>query len=327
MKRLFATVAAIFVALGLLCGLSACGQIVDDTETTSTQTPKKEIPIVGYVAIGPQTSWQTAHEKDVQTAFKAAGMDMVYLPDSDHDKQVASMEKLIRDKVDAILLTPAQAAGWTSVLQKAKAADIPVFLLDRGIEGDDPTLYTAKIGPSNTWAGQQAAQFINSTFPDGAKGFLLEGPTDGSSVQERTAAVEDSIADNVAIVDSAEGDWGTETAIKQTQELLEKFKDDDISFIIAESDEMGLGAAEAVKAAGLEDTIKIVTIGGTKQALKALIAGQLASIIEYNPLFGETTASLVSKVLDGEKVAKSTTVKSEVFTPETAKDAIATRTF
>ncbi|MCI1936127.1 MAG: substrate-binding domain-containing protein [Bifidobacteriaceae bacterium] len=325
MKKLFATIAAFLVALGLVCGLSACGQVDDDS--TGVSAPKEDLPIVGYVAIGPETAWRTAHENDVQTAFKEAGMDMVYLPYADHDKQVAAVKKLIRDKVDAILLTPAQAEGWTTVLQSAKAADIPVFLVERGIEGDDPTLYTAKIGPSNTWAGQQVAKYLNDTFPDGAKGFLLEGPTTASSVQERTAAIEDSLNDTIAIVDSAEGDWSTETAATQTKELMEKFKDNDISFIVAENDEMAIGASQEIKDEGLEDTVKIVSIGGTKQALKALVGGQLSYVVEYNPLFGEKTASLVQKVLNGEKVAKSTTVSSQVFTPETAEEALPKRKF
>ena len=34
----------------------------------------------------------------------------------------------------------------------------------------------AHIGPSNVWCGEQAAEFVNKNFPDGANGFILEGP-------------------------------------------------------------------------------------------------------------------------------------------------------
>lgn len=409
MKKLFATVAACLVAVGVLFGASACGQVGDE----SAQVSEKETPLIGYVTIGPITAQRTAEEKDVQSAFKSADMDMVYMPSAKHKEQVASFDKFVRDKVDAILLTPAQTEGWVSELEKAKKADIPVFLLDGDIDSDDSSLYTSKIGPSNTWAGEQAAQFINTTFPEGAKGLLLEGPTTSSVTQQRTSAWEKTIADNIAVVDSAEGDWSVETAVKQTTELLEKFKGDGIKFIFAQNDEMGLGAADAVKAlaqaqekaassatgssasgssssddsatdqdqsgdasettgdnsnpsrsanadsssptgeaadsnesaeasgatgsadssstdqASADDysAIKIVTIDGTKPALRALIAGKFASVIESNPLIGEKTASMVRKVLDGKKVEKTVTIKSKIFTPESAKEALSSRKY
>ncbi|MCI1984845.1 MAG: substrate-binding domain-containing protein [Bifidobacteriaceae bacterium] len=334
-KKLFAIVTAIVVGCGVLFGMGACGQVTDTSAakagTGSSAVKPKETPIVGYAAIGPETAWRTANEKDVQNAFKEAGMDLVYMPSGEHKEQVATVEKFIRDKVSAILLSPAQSAGWEATLKTAKAASIPVFLLDRTISPDTASLYTAKIGPSNTWAGRLAATFINKAYPKGAKGFMLEGPVTGadaaSSAVQRTQGWDKAIDDNIAVVDSAEGDWSTETAIKQTKALLEKYKDDDISFIFAQNDEMGLGASEAVAAEGLSDTIKIVTIDGTKAGLKALVAGKLASVIEYNPLFGAKAASLVSATLDGKKVAKSTVVSSQVFTPESAADELPTRKY
>jgi simple sugar transport system substrate-binding protein len=328
-KKLSVIVTAIVVVLGVLFGASACGQVSETKKDTSSQaTPKvKETPLVGYAAIGPETSWRTANERDVQTALKEAGMEVVYMPNGEHSDQVASVDKFIRDKVSAILLSPVQASGWEGELKKAKKAGIPVFLLDRTIEPDDTSLYTAKIGPSNSWAGKQAANFINKTFPKGAKGLVLEGPSTTSTAAQRTAAWDATIHDNIAVVDSAEGDWTSATALKQTKELLEKFKDDNLAFIFAQNDEMGMGAAEAVEDAGLSDSIKIVTIDGTKAALKDLIAGKFALVIEYNPLFGEKTASLVSRVLAGKKVASTTTITSKVFTADNAAEALPTRKY
>ena len=324
MKRLASAICAIVVSVGLLFGLGSCGE--PETPVVPPVT-EPEIPIVGFVAVGPETAWRTANEKDIQSAFKDAGIDLVYLPDSDHKKQVASFTKLVRDKVDAIVLTPAQADGWDEELQKAKDAKIPVFLSDRGIEPDDPDLYTGMIGPSNEWAGQEAAKFVNSTFPDGAKGFVLQGPQEGSSAQLRTKGWDETLADSIAVIDSQVGDWTTATAITQTTEMLEKFKDETISFIFAQNDEMGLGATEAVKDAGLQGGIKIVTIDATKPALKALVAGELGCVIEYNPLYGSTLVELVENALAGKKVAKKTDVSSTVFTVENAREALAKRKY
>jgi ribosomal protein L19 len=58
-----------------------------------------------------------------------------------------------------------------------------------------------------------------------------------------------------------------------------------------------------------------------------LIAGKFASVIESNPLIGEKTASTVRKVLDGKKVEKTVTIKSKIFTPESAKEALSSRKY
>ena len=62
---------------------------------------------------------------------------------------------------------------------------------------------------------------------------------------------------------------------------------------------MGLGAAQAVEEAGLKGQVKIITIDGTEAALQALVDGDLSFVIEYNPIFGEQTATAVKDYLDG----------------------------
>ena len=68
-----------------------------------------------------------------------------------------------------------------------------------------------------------------------------------------------------------------------TAGLLDKYKSDNPQFIFAQNDEMGLGAAQAVDAAGLKGKVKIITIDGTKAALQSLVDGDLSYVIEYNP--------------------------------------------
>ena len=89
-----------------------------------------------------------------------------------------------------------------------------------------------------------------------------------------------------------------------TAGLLDKYKSDNPQFIFAQNDEMGLGAAQAVDAAGLKGKVKIITIDGTKNALQALVDGDLSYVIEYNPIFGKETAQAVKDYLDGKTVEK-----------------------
>ena len=64
-----------------------------------------------------------------------------------------------------------------------------------------------------------------------------------------------------------------------------KANNNDIQFVFAQNDEMGLGAAQAVEEAGLVagTDVKIATIDGTKNALQALADGQLSFVARVQP--------------------------------------------
>ena len=139
-------------------------------------------------------------------------------------------------------------------------------------------------------AGEQAAEFVNKSFPDGANGFILEGPAGLSVVTDRGTGWDNKAASNIKVLESQSANWSTDEAKTVTAGLLDKYKSDNPQFIFAQNDEMGLGAAQAVDAAGLKGKVKIITIDGTKAALQSLVDGDLSYVIEYNPIFGKETA-------------------------------------
>ena len=113
-------------------------------------------------------------------------------------------------------------------------------------------------------------------------------------------------------------------------ETMLKANGNDIQFVFAQNDEMGLGAAQAAEEAGLVvgEDIKIATIDGTKNAIQALADGKLSYVHEYNPLFGETALDVVQKALDGEDVESYIIVPSEAFdSADAAKAVLADRKY
>lgn len=324
MKKSWKVGLAAAIAGASLFSFAACGGSGSDTAAGSDDQKT-----VGFVAVGPEGGFRTANENDVQSAFKKAGFKMIYSPtqNNDQQKQIQAFNKFVNDEVDAILLSATEATGWEDSLKKAKEAEIPVVLLDRNIEPNDTDLYTSHIGPSNVWAGEQAAEFMNKNFPDGANGIVLEGPAGLSVVNDRKQGWENKLAKNLTVLESQSANWSTDEAKTVTAGLLDKYKSKDIQFIFAQNDEMGLGAAQAVDAAGLKGKVKIVTIDGTKPALQSLIDGDLSLVIEYNPIFGETAAETVQAALDGKDVEKDIVVESKVFDAAEAEKVIDSRPY
>ncbi|WEV71837.1 substrate-binding domain-containing protein [Bifidobacterium sp. ESL0790] len=322
MKNIWKKGLAMVTAATALVGMAACGS--SNGGSSSSKSGKKT---VGFVAVGPEGGFRTANENDVKKAFKAAGFDLIYSPtqNNDQQKQIQAFSKFVNDGVDAIVLSATEDSGWDDSLKKAAEAEIPVFTVDRNIDVKDAKAKSAiasHIGPSNEWAGQQAAEYMNKAFPDGANGFILQGPAGLSVVKDRETGWSAKANKNINVLEKQSANWSTDEGKTVTAGLLDKYKAKDPQFIFAENDEMGLGAAQAVDAAGLKGKVKIVTIDGTKPGLQAVVDGDLAEDIEYNPIFGKETAKAVKDKLDGKKVQKNIVIDSKVFDPAAAKQAL-----
>ena len=89
-----------------------------------------------------------------------------------------------------------------------------------------------------------------------------------------------------------------------------------IDVVYAQNDDMGLGAIEAIQAAGKVPgkDIKIITVDAVKDGMQALADGKINFIVECSPLLGPQLMDLAKKVKDGQ------TVPTRVLTEETTFD-------
>ena len=202
---------ALVASAAALVSVAACGP---SNAGGSSDSGKKT---VGFVAVGPEGGFRTANEKDIQKAFEDAGFDLTYSPtqNNDQQKQIQAFNKFVNDEVDAIILSSTEDSGWDDSLKKAAEAEIPVFTVDRNVDVKDAEAkkaIVAHIGPSNVWCGEQAAEFVNKNFPDGANGFILEGPAGLSVVKDRGTGWGNKVASNVKVLESQSANWSTDEA-------------------------------------------------------------------------------------------------------------------
>jgi len=320
-----------FAAVGAMAfGLAGCSG--GDSEAGAGG--EGDLTTIGFVAVGPEGAWRQANETNIEDTFtEEAGYELKYAPatNGDQKSQIDSFTSFVDEGVDIILLSATEGSGWEDSLERAQEAEIPVILIDRGIEPDNTDLYVTRIAPDNIAVSTSVADWALSTFPDGANYFTLEGPAGVSVVNERNEGWDEVIgADSKFVKLGAQtANWSTEEA-KSVFETVLKSNNNDVQLVFAQNDEMGLGAVQAVQEAGLTPgtDVKIATIDGTKNALQALADGELSFVAEYNPLFGETALDAVEKTLAGETVESSIVVPSETFdSPEVAAEVLPDRKF
>jgi ABC-type sugar transport system substrate-binding protein len=218
------------------------------------------------------------------------------------------------------------------VLKEAKDADIPVILTDRSVDSSDTSLYKTFLGSDFVEEGKKAGDWLveDSASTDGPINIVeLQGTTGAAPAIDRKEGFEAAIAadPDLKIVQSQTGDF-TRSGGKQVMEAFLK-NTPDIDVVYAHNDDMGLGAIEAIEAAGKVPgkDIKIITVDAVKDGMTALSEGKINYIVECNPLLGDQLMDLAEKVVAGEEVPARVVTEESAFTPEQAKEVLASREY
>ncbi|MFT4280435.1 ABC transporter substrate-binding protein [Microbacterium sp.] len=286
---------------------------------------------VGFAQTGSESGWRSANTESMKEAFsKENGFDLVFnAADNKQEAQIAAVRSFINQGVDAIVIAPITVDGWDDVLKEAQDAQIPVILEDRTVSASED-LYASWVGLDFEQEGRTAGEWVKENFDGkGANLVILEGTTGSSAALDRATGFGEAIeGTDINVLDSQTGDFTRDGGKKVMEGYLQKYGKD-IDVLFAHNDDMGLGALDAIKSAGLTPgkDIQIVTIDAVKDGMTALAGGEFNFIVECNPLLGEKAAELVKDVLAGKTVEKKTIVEDQSFTQEQAKEVLDSRPY
>ncbi|MGO4533423.1 ABC transporter substrate-binding protein [Leifsonia sp. 2MCAF36] len=322
MKKLMGAIAAIGLMAVALTGCSA---------GAAGGGGGHKVITVGFAQTGSESGWRAANTQSMKEAFSSKnGFKLIFnAADNKPENQIAAVHSFINQGVDAIVIAAVVTTGWDDVLKEAKDAKIPVILEDRTIDAD-PSLYASWIGDDFKKEGETAGGWAASTLGTTATNMVvLEGTTGSAPAIDRAKGFSSSIAGtSITTLDSQTGNFTRADGKTVMEGFLQKYGNK-INLLFAQNDDMGLGALDAIKAAGLTPgkDIKIVSIDGTKDGLTALSDGQFNYVVECNPLLGDQVASVVKDVIAGKKVDKAYTAKDLAFDQAAAKEALPTRKY
>jgi len=289
---------AVLAATLLATGASACA---NSDKGGSGTTDDGKITL-GFSQVGAESGWRTANTTSIKDAAAAAGIELKFDDaQQKQENQIKAIRNYIQQKVDVIAFSPVVESGWDTVLKEAKDAGIPVILTDRAVDSQDKTLYKTFLGSDFVKEGRLSGEWlVNET--KSATGPLniveLQGTTGSAPANDRKEGFAKAIAanPNLKIIASQTGDF-TRAGGKAVMEQFLK-ANPKIDWLFAHNDDMGLGALEAITAAGKVPgkDIKIITIDAVKDGMQALADGKFNFIAECSPLLGPQLMDLVKKV-------------------------------
>ena len=290
-----------------------------------------DVITVGFAQTGSESGWRSANTESMKEAFSEAnGFNLIFnAADNKPEAQIAAVRSFINQGVDAIVLAPIVTDGWDDVLKEAKDANIPVILEDRTVSAPED-LYASWVGLDFKKEGETAGKWAAKNFGSTPTNLVvLEGTTGSSAATDRATGFNDAIkCTDITLLDSQTGNFTRAEGKTVMEGFLQKYGSQ-INLLFAHNDDMGLGALDAIKAAGLKPgtDIKIVTIDAVKDGMTALADGEFNDIVECNPLLGEKVAEVVKKVVAGESVDKQYIVEDQAFDQEQAKAALPDRKY
>jgi len=330
MKKKLISIAA---AAGLLLGLAGCASGGTAGGGESEGPKAVEDLVVGFAQVGAESGWRTANTKDIQSAFEEAGIELKFSDaQQKQENQIKAIRSYIQQGVDYIAFSPVVETGWDAVLNEAKAAGIPVVLTDRAVDSQDESLYVSFLGSDFIAEGEKAGQWVVDEYADSTEPVnivQLEGTTGAAPAIDRAEGFAEVIAENpnLTVVASQTGDF-TRAGGKQVMEAMLK-SNPDIDLVYAHNDDMGLGAIEAIEAAGMVpgEDIKIVTVDAVKDGMQALADGKINFIVECSPLLGAQLVDIITTLNEGGEVEKRIITEETTFTQEQAAEALPDRQY
>lgn len=244
---------------------------------------------------------------------------------NDSSKQLAQVETFITQGVDVLLVAAPDPTAIQPVVDAAKDANIPLVLVNRMPSEKLVKQVYAYVGSESIQAGtmqmEKAAEML------GGKGnvAIIHGQLGDEAEIYRTKGNKNVIKNNpeMKVVREGTANWQRSEAMKLTENWIQSGQKFDT--IVANNDEMALGAMMALEAAGKLNDVVVAGIDGTPDALEYIKSGQLKVSAFQNPMEqGNKAIETAIKAASGEKLDdKYVWVPFEVITKDNVDTYVA----
>lgn len=250
------------------------------------------------------------HDADVEVLWKGPARE------DDRDEQIKVVEGFLSRGIDAIVIAPLDATALVAPLRDAKAAGIPVVIIDSGIEWEG---YDSFAATNNRLGGQLAAKTLGEEL--GGKGKVLmmrylEGSA--STTNREEGFLETLVRDfpDIEIVSSDQYGGATAESCQRTAEdLLNRYTEIDGIFVPNESSTVAF--VNALASLDLPADTRLVGFDASQPLVDGLRSGAIHALVVQNPMaMGEIGVETAASVLRGGTAEKLIDTGVRVVTAE-----------
>ncbi|CDI11247.1 sugar ABC transporter substrate-binding protein [Rhizobium pusense] len=247
---------------------------------------------------------------------------------NDVAKQQSQIQNFIASKVDAIIVNPVDTDATAAMSKLAADAKIPLVYVNRQpVNVDSLPDGQAFVASDETVAGTLEAKEVCRLLGGKGNAVIMMGELSNQAARMRTQSAKDVLKTDeckgISVVEEQTANWQR----TQGSDLVTNWLSSGIEFnaVIANNDEMAIGAIQSLKAAGKDMKDYVVAgVDATQDALAAMQAGDLdATVFQDAAGQGKGALDAALKLVKGEKVEKKVYIPFQLVTPENVKDYVA----
>ena len=256
-------------------------------------------------------------EAGLEEAAKQHGYKVIITTgDFDLAKQQSAIDNFIVQKVDAIVVCPTDTKGIAPAIDKANAANIPVFTADIGAEGGK---VVSHIASDNVAGGRLAGEYLAKVI--GGKGNVgIVSQPELQSVIDRESGFREAIAKfpDIKIVSTINGAGVRDRSLKAADDMFQAHPD--IRAIFAINDETALGVLASATSHNMKN-LAIVGYDAAPEALKAIASGSAlkADVAQQPRAIGMQTIQAIADHFAGKPVPARIAVPVRIIDADSIK--------
>jgi inositol transport system substrate-binding protein len=239
---------------------------------------------------------------------------------NDANKQMTHIENFIAQKVSAIILTPVDTIAAVDMVDRANKANIPIIISNQTFDGVEKA--TAYVGSQSIESGTIQMTEVAKMLNGKGNIAIMNGQLGHEAQIKRTEGNKAIISKSpdMKVVMEGGSDFDRAKGMTMMENWLQSGKQ--IDAVVANNDEMAIGAIMAIDAAGKKD-ILVAGIDATPDALEFVKAGKL-KVTVFQDAFGQGkgTIDIAAKAAKGEKVEKNNYVPYQLVTKDNVEEYI-----
>jgi ribose transport system substrate-binding protein len=294
----------IFISFSLLFGLLLSWNCGNKAGRDSSSQRSKRLQIAVIPKGTTHEFWKSIH-LGALTAADEFDVDVIWKgpqKEDDRAQQITVVEDFISRGVDGIVLAPLDERALQRPVQDAVRENIPVVVIDSGLQGSD---YVSYVATDNYKGGVIAARKLNELLHGQGTIFLIRYQEGSASTTQREQGFLDTMkaeapAVSFLVQDQYAGST-TESAYQLAENLLGRFPD--VEGIFSPNESSTFGALRALQESGLAGKIVFIGFDSSPKLIQGLQDGHIQGLVLQNPVkMGYLGVKLMTLHLRGQPI-------------------------
>jgi len=283
----------VFVALVVIAGVLLTGCVVPtppsqpevevqpEAEAEAEEPQAGETLRIAYIRPTNEPYYKYGFD-GAEMMGEALGVEVLgYISDMKVERELASVEDALTEGVDGIVLMSVSSTAMTSSINKAYEAGVPIYMMF-GYNEDLMDKMVGTVQADCNLSGSIIGEWVANNIPEGEVAVIMGLPGRGDAECYRDAFQREMEKNpNLELVASVPGDWNRQKAFDQMQNLITS--NPELKAVFVQNEDMSLGAIQALKQAGMEGDVVIVSQNGAPYGLESIAADGIKATVGWSP--------------------------------------------